>query len=463
MLHTDYALPADLLEQFAKKVEAETGLSFAGSKRRDLRLATHRMAESIGAQNDAECLDWLLSGPWDASKADLCAHHLTIGETYFFREPRAFDLVSDYAREKIEAFGMQNTRLRIWSAGCCTGEEAYSIAMALRQFVPQLPARQISILGTDINHRHLQFARTGVYRQWSFRNFDAALQKSNFAAAGEGQFQLNKEIREMVQFSALNLAAPVYPSIAMGTYAMDIIFCRNVLMYFSRDQAMNVIQRFHQCLMDGGWLIVSPSEASAELFSGFEGVYYPDAIFFKKAGPRATSTDAGHGLPGMGPSANSDAGYMLPKQVAGSDRTTGLEAFSGVKQLQPARRKAGKSKADGRISGSIGPAMDDAPAAPTDESYHAKALLAMESGDHRDALQNLKRVLYLQPDSIIAHYLMGAALSAQGKQHAADKQFEITHRLLAFFKDEDLVPESDGLSAGFLRASVQAFLQKGNK
>lgn len=459
---TDYVLSAGLIERLANKIEAETGWSFASSKRRDLCLAIRRMAESVGMENGEEFVDWLLAGAWDKSKADLCTHYLTIGETYFFREPRAFELVSNYAREKIAAFGAQNTRLRIWSAGCCTGEEAYSIAMALRQSVPQLPARQISILGTDINGRHLQFAQAGMYRQWSFRNFDPVLQKLYFSAADEGQYQLNKEIREMVKFSELNLASQVYPSIATGTNAMDIIFCRNVLMYFSRDQAKNVIQRFHSCLADGGWLIVSPSEASAELFSGFACVYYPDAIFFKKNGPRNASTAAGQGLPGSGQPSNRNAGYRLPNQVASPDAAAPPFA-TGVRPAQPARSKAEKPAADGHAAGRLGASSSDTSLTPMAEHYHAKALMAMEAGDHGDAMQNLKRVLYLQPESIIIRYLMGVVLSGQGRQDAAEKQFDMALGLLAAFKDGEIVPESDGLSAAYLRASVQAFLQKGSK
>jgi TolA-binding protein len=154
---------------------------------------------------------------------------------------------------------------------------------------------------------------------------------------------------------------------------------------------------------------------------------------------------------------------MAPQQVAGPDMATGMESFSSIRKPQPARRKAGKTQAERHASGGISPAMNSAPATPADGSYHAKALMAMESGDYREALQNLKRVLYMQPDSIIAHYLMGVALFSQDRRHAADKQFEMTHKLLASLKDEDIVAESDGLSAAFLRASVQAFLQKGNK
>lgn len=460
MLSIDHPLSDSLFEQFAKKIEAETGLSFQGSKKRDLRLAVRKMAESIGAENDAECIDWLLSGRWEQAKMDLCARHLTIGETYFFRETRAFNLVSDYAREKIMAFGARNAHLRIWSAGCCTGEEAYSIAMALRQSVPQLPPEEISILGTDINRQSLQVARAGVYRQWSFRNTDAALRKSAFVPAGEGQCRLNDEIRDMVQFAELNLAAPAYPSIATATHAMDIIFCRNVLMYFSRAQALKVIQRFRQSLVEGGWLVVSPSEASAELFAGFEGVYYPDAIFFRKTSTGNPPMVMRHDLRESSSVDGEALSLVAERQDRPGQAADGALAAGGV-PASMAGRQAGNRRVDARVPGNTDREKADAPV--TAELFHARALAAMESGRHAEAMQNLKRVLYLQPDSIIAHYLMGVAHSAQGNRHAASKQFEMAHRLLDRLADEDVVPESDGISAAYLRASVQAFCEMENK
>jgi chemotaxis protein methyltransferase CheR len=97
---------------------------------------------------------------------------------------------------------------------------------------------------------------------------------------------------------------------------------------------------------------------------------------------------------------------------------------------------------------------------PTAELYHAKALIAMESGDQRDAMQNLKRAIYLQPDFILAHYLMGVLQSAQNRRDEAIRQFEATDELLAGLTDEDIIPGSDGLHTSYLRESVRAYLRR---
>jgi chemotaxis protein methyltransferase CheR len=382
------------------------------------------MAAAKGFADDHACVDWLLSGAWDSAKAELCADYLTIGETYFFREPRAFDLIADYARDKIARVGTVAAHLRIWSAGCCTGEEPYSIAMHLRQAVPQLDARRIAILGTDINARSLQAAREGVYRQWSFRGTDTAMRRRFFSEEGDGCCRLHADIRSMVRFAELNLAAAGYPCTVTGTQALDIVFCRNVLMYFSKRRARQVIARLRECLVDGGWLIVNPSEASAELFEGFSPVYYPDAVYFRKDGPivcAAVAEDDAMPDPVSVP--------LCPHSIAIGAADEDGEAVQPLKQA-------------------VGP-----DAAAVDE-YHASALAAMEAGDYQTALQDLKRVIYLQPDRVIAYYLMGIIHTSQGRQRIAARQFGIASDLLDTLRDDDPIPGSDGFSVASLRQAI---------
>jgi chemotaxis protein methyltransferase CheR len=156
--------------RLARRIEAETGLQFAGARGRDLDSGLRRIALARGV-GEAAAVDWLLAGPWDAARTDLCARHLTIGETYFFREPRGLELLCDQARRKLAA----GAPLRVWSAGCCTGEEPYSMAMALRAALPRFDPAQVSILATDLNEASLAFARAAVYREWSFRRTPPAM------------------------------------------------------------------------------------------------------------------------------------------------------------------------------------------------------------------------------------------------------------------------------------------------
>ncbi|MBQ5946019.1 protein-glutamate O-methyltransferase CheR, partial [Massilia sp. ST3] len=265
------------IERATCRIEAETGLHFAGARRRELPAAFARMAREAG-HPDAEALaGWLLEGPWDSARTALCARHLTIGETYFFREPRGLDLLCEVARAKLAADPAAG--LRVWSAGCATGEEPYSLALALRINVPQLAPERSAILATDLNPASLDVARAAVYRDWSFRRTAPVLRAAWFAETAPGRYLLRPEVRRQVRFAQLNLAQGPYPP---DCKAMDLIFCRNVLMYFSRAQMREVVARLRDCLLEGGWLVVNPSEASSELFAGFTPRYHPDAVLYRK-------------------------------------------------------------------------------------------------------------------------------------------------------------------------------------
>src|SRR5690606_36207152 len=143
----------------------------------------------IKGLDEGDCVSWLLEGSWETAKSDLCADRLTVPETYFFREPGAFDLVCDYARDQLASAGGRDRPTRLWSAGCCTGEEAYSLALALRYRVPELDPERVSILATDLCKSSLQSARSGVYRHWSFRNELVPQRSVNFHLAGANQYR----------------------------------------------------------------------------------------------------------------------------------------------------------------------------------------------------------------------------------------------------------------------------------
>src|SRR5690606_35954868 len=122
---------------------------FSGPKASDLQTALANMARSLETTPE-RCLDFLLDAPWDDSKIRLCANHLTIPETWFFREPAGFELLACCARDKF-ADGNPDTRFKVWCAGCCTGEEAYSAAMTLEQVLTADQLARVTVLGTDIS------------------------------------------------------------------------------------------------------------------------------------------------------------------------------------------------------------------------------------------------------------------------------------------------------------------------
>lgn len=422
------------VQQLASLLEARMGWSLAPGDVHRVEHGLRNMARHQGFSTTAECADWLLRDPWSADKEDACAYFLTVGETYFFREKRAFDLIVDCARERLAA---GDAPLRIWSAGCCTGEEPYSAAMALLEAFPQLRPGAVSILATDVSRRNLDIARQGRYRKWSFRGRQARIRERYFSEDSEGMLRVSPQVRALVQFAELNLAMPSYPSPANGTAGIDVILCRNVLMYFTPAQRRQVVQRLRASLNEGGWLVVNASEASSELFEGFSPASYDDAIHYRKTGP---ATAAAKAAPAMPPS--------LP-----------------VPAPAPRRRAAAPAAAPKHAPAAADPAPAAEPAAAGGggvDELRARAASALSAGDIERARTFLQQLVFLRPHDVAAHYLMGMALAQAGRDAQARRKFEVAAELLEGTEDAEPVPGTEGLPAGYLRASLRTLLAKGH-
>src|SRR3990170_1598225 len=212
------------------------------------------------------------------------ASHLTVGETYFFRDHALFEaLEKQILPSLIAARRAQGLlQLRLWSAGCATGEEPYSLAILLDRLLPDRSRWALTILATDINLEALHVAQRGVYRQWSFRNTPEWVRTRYFHHRDGETFEAAPDIRQTVVFAPLNLNDGSYPSVVTNTVAMDLIFCRNVLMYFTPQAQRASVARLQGALVTGGWLVVSPAEASAALLRPLVPVQCSGAILYHK-------------------------------------------------------------------------------------------------------------------------------------------------------------------------------------
>ncbi|MBI4458741.1 MAG: protein-glutamate O-methyltransferase CheR, partial [Acidobacteria bacterium] len=243
---TESVLP--LLSDF---VAGQMGLHFPPERWRDLERGIGSAAREFGFSDADSFAQWLLTSPLTRNRVEVLASHLTVGETYFFRDRRAFELLEDQILpELIRSRRGTEQRLRIWSAGCATGEEPYSIAILLHKLIADLERWNITLLATDINPRFLHKARSGEYGEWSFRDAPHWLRERYFKKTEGDRFRIAPFIQKLVLFSHLNLAEDAYPSLSNDTNAIDVIFCRNVLMYFTPERQKRVAENFHRTLVD---------------------------------------------------------------------------------------------------------------------------------------------------------------------------------------------------------------------
>ena len=227
---------------------------------------------------------------------------LTIDETHFFRDDAQMNALTNHvlpallATKRASAAALGPTaqpQLRIWSAGCSTGEEPYSIAMLLKQLLPDIAAWNILILATDINSNSLNRAEKGVYSDWSFREERAKKMRQRYFTQHEddprtqrsARYELQGDIRSMVSFAPLNLITDTYPAIVNNTVSLDLILCRNVTIYFTEENTRRLIKQFYQALVNGGWLVVGHSEPSLLIYDAFQVRVFPDAILYQKEEP----------------------------------------------------------------------------------------------------------------------------------------------------------------------------------
>jgi chemotaxis protein methyltransferase CheR len=263
-----------LIQALGDKIAVHTGMRFE----RDRLPELVRAVDVLGLCRPE--LEAWLSRSWTQADVQALAVHLSVGETYFFREPAAFEVLEHELLPPLIDQRRTTTRhLRVWSAGCSTGEETYSLAIMISRLIPDHADWDITLLGTDIHPGFLARAEEGVYGDWSFRGVPQHVRESDFDDAGERRFAVKPVHRRFTRFRYANLVQPD-EAIAQA----DLILCRNVLIYFGRDHALAAIQRLRSSLADDGLLLVGPTEAvgGLGLFEGFAESRFDGGLFYRK-------------------------------------------------------------------------------------------------------------------------------------------------------------------------------------
>ncbi len=218
----------DAWERLRGWVEAETGMDLAGARFPRLQTAVERVL----AHQPRLDLQGVLARPEDyPAFLENLTTELTVGESFFFRNEHHFRALREHVLPEILRENAPQREVRIWSAGCATGEEPYSLAVLLDQLLADRGSWQLSILGTDLNLSFQERARQARYRQWSFRQTDIHRDARYFSTDGEW-YVLAPRVRGPVRFAYLNLVKDVYPSALTGTLGLDLILFRNVAIYF---------------------------------------------------------------------------------------------------------------------------------------------------------------------------------------------------------------------------------------
>jgi chemotaxis protein methyltransferase CheR len=254
----------DLLNDVNNYLSDRAGLYFTEPRYADLERGLRNAAQELGYDDIFKCIKDLLANQFSKSQLQVLVRDLTIGETYFFRDPAVFVLLEEKILPELIRKKRADKTLRIWSAGCSTGEEPYSIAISILRTLPDFEKWKISLLATDINTQSLEKAKNAVYTPWSFRTMPPEFFSLYFEKNGndEGQYSPKTAVKNMVAFDYLNLAEDPYPSITRNVKDFDIIFCRNVLIYFTQKRCNEIADQLCNCLDAEGLLVTSATDSS---------------------------------------------------------------------------------------------------------------------------------------------------------------------------------------------------------
>jgi chemotaxis protein methyltransferase CheR len=256
------------------------GLYFEDSQRASLRA---RLAGRLQGRDLASFEDYyhyLRFGPERQDELSHMVSHLTNNETYFYREMPQLQVFADHVlRQLKDKKAREGSRsLRILSAGCSTGEEALSLAMIVYDSAQFFWNWEVQVTGLDVDEAALDKARRGVYHQNSFRAMSPALLERHFVRLGASA-QAKDGVRKIVAFRQGNL---LDPASFVGLEAVDVIFCRNVLIYFSDAATLRAVRQFHDRLRPGGYLFLGHAESLSRVTDMFTPIRFQGAMVYQK-------------------------------------------------------------------------------------------------------------------------------------------------------------------------------------
>lgn len=262
------------LSEIRMLIEERTGICFDESRE---RFFSTRVREHLRAKGLQRGTDLLRNMRKSNVEYEALLERLLTQETSFFRYPGVYEAFEKRVLPElhVKKFWKNPRTLRIWSAGCSTGEEPYSIAITIADSLSFADSWNVEILATDVGRQALKHAERGVYSGRSIASVSEKQLANHFSGLEAGQ-QVKPRLRKMVSFAQMNLASPVY----LGR--MDIIFCMNVLIYFSEERRRALVQRFYETLEPGGYLFLGHSESISKMPVKFQAIVLNDCILYRK-------------------------------------------------------------------------------------------------------------------------------------------------------------------------------------
>ncbi|MDJ0388038.1 CheR family methyltransferase [Roseomonas sp. E05] len=392
---------------------------------------------------------------------------ITIGETFFFRYAEQFAALQGTILPELIARNGATRQLRIWSAGCASGAEPYSIAILLRRLLGEaLPQWRIGLIGTDLNEAVLQVARGGLYSRWALRSLPAEEVERDFTPAADGRhWALRPHHRAMVRFERHNLLSLLDGTSPLQFNEFDLILCRNVLIYFHPEVVERLVRALAERLKEGGWLLLGHAEPNPAFAQFLDVVNLPGTAAYRRGGGALPLLPAvpPAALPAMPPPPAAWAPLPVPPASRPPPVPSAAPARPGP--AAPAQAAAlleeVRARADrGDLAGAEEACRAGLAAEPTHPALHYyDGLVARALGRPAAAEQAFRRALYLRGDFIMAHYQLGLLLLDEGRAASGRRALAVASRIAMSLPGGAALEEGDGMTAQELRTTVRLHLE----
>lgn len=461
------ALSDQRYQEFSGHILSCTGLHFDARNRSALKRGIGKRMSALRMECCTQYLAYLKRHGENRHELQKLLQFLTVGETYFFRYPSHFDAL----RERLHSRHPHPAEpIRIWSAGCSTGEEPYSIAISVMEAIPDWRDRDIKVIATDINNRSIKLARDGVYSPWSMRTTGLRHLERYFDRDGKN-FLIRDEVKRLVQFSHLNLSAPRSGEICDELQELDAIFCRNVLIYFSPEPAARMVGNLAAALKTSGQLFLGHAEPLFQRSPDLEIRRHGNSFYYVRSSHRqperhhSASPEQLRALHALPPARQQDAPAT---RLKAAQQLFDAEEFGAARDLidsllDECPQDTGALLLRGFIlagEGHLQQALDTCRRviALNDllpEPYFLKGVVLEASGLPEEAAREYRKALLLDHDFIMPRFHMGRLHLRLGRMRDAAREIRNSITILAKRGDQGCIPFSGGLTRELCLSQLQ--------
>lgn len=477
------------LNQFQDIILKRTGLYI---REQDSKLMQDSLRDRMKALNINSTNDYfmLLQDTGTESKLEWknLSRLLTTGESFFFRDKGQFTLFKNLILPELITRHEFDRTIKIWSAGCSTGEEPYSIAILLYELLSD--PWDITIIGTDINEDAIISAKSGYFNQWSFRSVRPEIIDTYFTQT-KGRYKINNNIQKMVTFQVGNLIGDNFPDLTSGLCFIDLIVCRNVFIYFGQEAIATVIKKFSDTLNDRGYLITGHAELHTQKLGSLRARVLPESIIYQKNAEVIDERTVSPVIPLLLPSLRTQPAVVKKdkgieslskgffKSLLPSKQTSDVKAINSLLESARIHIEQGSylvavdialriiNKDNSNFNACFLAAQAYANIGYFDKSaiyckkaieidilaiepYYLLAHVAEELGDNAEVKELLKKIIYLDPSFIPAYLELGALYEREEDTQRALKMRQVSIELLSEVAPDTIIAPYNEWTAGQL-------------